>query len=132
MRKTSTESIKVPHPYAWLWEPLEDDPTFELRSMFGSKAAYLDGKMMVHFCAKTEPWHGLLLPTDREHHSSLMKNFPALKPHSVLGKWLYLSDSAEDFDRIAEKIVRLAAKRDPRLGVDPPPKKKRRGKTTAK
>ena len=37
------------HPYQWLWEPLEEDPTFLLRPMFGGKGAYLDGKLMLYF-----------------------------------------------------------------------------------
>jgi hypothetical protein len=38
---------RLPHRYEWLWEPLADDATFVLRSMFGARAVYLDGKMVL-------------------------------------------------------------------------------------
>lgn len=72
------------HPHAWLWEPLESDPTFVLRAMFGAKAVYLGGKMMLCCCAGAELWRGLLLCTARPHHPALCAEFPALAPHSVL------------------------------------------------
>src|SRR4051794_26557879 len=106
---------------------MESNPTFVLRSMFGSKAVYLDGKMMFCFCVKVEPWKGMLVCTVREHHGSLMSDFPALTPHEILGKWLYLSDSSDDFDSIAEKIIRLILSHDQRIGIVPPPKKRKRG-----
>ena len=40
MRDFDKTRAKAIHPYAWLWEPLEDDASFVLRSMFGAKAAY--------------------------------------------------------------------------------------------
>ena len=114
------------HPHAWLWEPLEADATFVLRAMFGTKAVYLGGKIMFCFATKAEPWHGLLVATDRSHHASLMAECPALTPHPVLPKWLYLSEAHDTFERQAEHLVRLARRRDARVGVVPPPKKRRK------
>lgn len=111
------------HHHAWLWEPLESDPTFVLRSMFGAKAVYLDGKLMLCFIARAEPWRGLLVCTDRERHPALLADFPALAPHPVLPKWLYLPESCEEFETIAQKLVTLARRRDPRIGVVPEAKK---------
>jgi hypothetical protein len=113
------------HRHAWLWEPLESDPTFVLRSMFGAKAAYLDGKMMLCFCAREEPWAGVLVCTEREHHAALQAEFGDLKPHGILPKWLYLPESADSFEPVAERLVALTRKRDPRLGIIPKPKKPR-------
>jgi len=96
------------HAYQWLWEPLETDPTFLLRPMFGGKAAYLDGKLMLYFSAKEEPWRGLLVCTDRAHHESLRAEFSAIAPHPILPKWLYLPESDDRFERVAELIVTLA------------------------
>jgi len=118
--------IKVVHPYAWLWEPLESDASFVLRAMFGAKAVYLNGKLMFCFMAKAEPWRGVLLATDREHHASLMADFPPLSPHPVLQKWLYLRESSEAFEPVAEELVRLARQRDSRIGVTPQPRKRKR------
>jgi hypothetical protein len=115
-----------PHRHAWLWEPLETDATFVLRSMFGAKAAYLDGKLMLCFCAGEEPWRGVLVCTAREHHAALLAEFPALSPHPILPKWLYLPESTDSFESVATKLVTLARRRDSRLGVAPQPKKRKK------
>ena len=113
------------HPYQWLWEPLEADPTFVLRAMFGAKAAYLDGRLMLCFCAGEEPWRGLLVCTDHASQAALRADFPELAPHSILPKWLYLPESTNSFERTAARLVVLVRRRDPRIGVAPKPKKSR-------
>ena len=128
MREQPMGKTRRVHPYQWLWEPLEDDPTFVLRPMFGGKAAYLDGKLTLYFTAGEEPWRGVLACTDRVHHASLLAEFPELSPHPILPKWLYLPESADSFERVAERLVALARRRDPRLGVSPQPKKRKRSK----
>ncbi len=115
--------VRPVHPYAWLWEPLESDPTFVLRPMFGTQAAYLDGRLQLCFSAQAEPWRGVLVCTDRERQESLRHDWPELMPHPVLPKWLYLPESADGFERVAEKLVQLVRRRDPRIGVAPQPKK---------
>ena len=117
---------RVVHPHAWIWEPLEADPRFLLRAMFGCKAAYLDGKMMLCFAAKDEPWRGVLVCTAREQHASLMQTLPALTPHPVLSKWLYLPEARGDFETVAARIVELVRRRDPRIGVLPSPHRLRK------
>lgn len=109
--------IKRVHPHAWIWEPLEPDPGFILGSMFGTKVAYLDGKLMLCFATKQEPWRGILVCTERAHHESLAAAFAALAPHPVLGKWLYLPENADTFEAVAVQLVELARRRDPRIGV---------------
>jgi hypothetical protein len=123
---------KPVHPYQWLWEPLETEPSFVLRSMFGAKAVYLDGKLMLCFCASEEPWHGLLVCTDRSRQISLQADFPELTPHAILPKWLYLPESADNFERTGVRLVALARRRDPRFGVAPNPRKVRRPKAKAR
>jgi hypothetical protein len=119
MREPLTGRTRKVHPYEWLWEPLETDPTFLLRPMFGGKAAYLDGKLVLYFSANEEPWRGMLVCTERSHHPSLLAEFSALARHPILSKWLYLSEGADSFERTAERLVALARRRDPRLGVNP-------------
>lgn len=114
------------HRFHWLWEPLETDPSFVLRPMFGGKAAYLDGKLMCYFTDKEEPWRGMLVATEHVHHGLLVAEFPELAPHPILPKWLYLSENADGFERVATRLVSLAKRRDPRMGVTPKPKTKRR------
>lgn len=115
---------KPVHPHHWLWEALEGDPGFVLKPMFGGKSLYLDGNLMLYFSAKEEPWRGMLVCTEREHHPALQKEFPTLVPHSVLPKWLYLSEDSDNFERAAVQLVTLARCRDPRIGVVPKPKKR--------
>lgn len=121
----SRGSARPIHRHAWLWEPLEDDPTFVLRTMFGAKAVYLSGKLMLCFCAGEEPWRGVLIGTDRSQHAALRAEFPEFAPHPVLAKWLYLPEAADNFERIAARLVQLARNRDPRIGVAPKPKNPR-------
>lgn len=112
-------AVRTVHPYAWLWEPLEDDPTFVLRAMFGTKAAYVAGRLALCFSAQAEPWRGVLVCTERGHHESLLREFPALAPHPILPKWLYLPDAAASFEMTAQRLVKLVRHRDPRIGVEP-------------
>lgn len=117
--------LKRLHPYAWLWEPLTDEPTFLLRPMFGTQALYLDGLLMLCFSARKEPWHGVLVGTERQHHDSLLAAVPALGCHPILPKWLYLPDSAPGFEAAAQVLVDMVRKRDPRIGVIPSAKRRR-------
>jgi hypothetical protein len=126
MREHDMGRAKAVHPYAWIWEPLEEDATFVLGSMFGTKVVYLEGKMMLCFAARTEPWRGILVGTEREHHASLVAEFPSLKPHPILPKWLYVPESANEFEGVAQRLVALAAERDPRIGVVPKAKRRRK------
>lgn len=114
------------HRFQWLWEPLESDPGFVVRPMFGGKAVYLDGRLMCYFAAKDEPWRGMLVATEHAHHALLVAEFPELAPHPILPKWLYLPESADGFERAATRLVSLAKRRDLRIGVTPKPKTKRR------
>ncbi len=128
MRPTSDRVplIRRPHRYEWLWEPLAGDPGFVLRAMFGAKAAYLDGKLMLCFSAGAEPWRGVLVCTEQAHHESLRAQFPVLAPHAILPKWLYLPESADEFEATAAALVRCARTRDARLGVLPKPRRRKR------
>lgn len=119
------EPVRKVHPHRWLWEPLEADPTFVLRSMFGAKAAYVGGKLMLCFCAAGEPWRGVLVCTERVHHPALREEFPELTPHPILPKWLYLPEAADRFERTAAQLVSLTRRLDPRLGVTPKPRSKK-------
>ncbi len=123
MPRSHREPIRVIHPHASLWEALEDDPTFVLRSMFGTKAAYVGGNLVLCFSAKAEPWRGVLVCTERIHHPALLQQFPNISPHPILPKWLYLPEADASFERTAEQLVRLVRRRDPRIGVAPQPKR---------
>jgi hypothetical protein len=106
----------------WIFEALEDDPTFVQRKLFSFDAAYLDGRLYLAVAEGKDPWNGLLVCTSREHHASIRNEYPQLVPHKVLGKWLHLSLSHPEFETIAIELAAMARKRDPRLGVDAKPR----------
>jgi hypothetical protein len=94
--------------------------------MFGCDAAYLDGLLYLVAADREDPWSGLLVCTSQERHEALLAEFPALRPHPVLGKWLYLPQTDEDFETIAARLAQLALARDSRMGVAPRPRSRRR------
>ena len=112
------QKIKQKNPLLWVFEPLEDDPRFVLRKLFSFDAAYLDGRLYLAVAGGKEPWNGMMVCTSREHHPSLLGQFPQLVSHKVLGKWLYLSQSHPEFETVAQELAAMARRRDPRLGVE--------------
>lgn len=119
---------KPVHRHLWLIEPLEREPTLLVKAMFGGKAVYLHGRLVLYLAAKTEPWRGVLVPMERAQHAALQRDFPALAPHPVLPKWLYLPESAETFEADAARLVTLIRARDPRIGIVPPATKRSRNR----
>jgi hypothetical protein len=106
----------------WILEPLERDPGFLHRKMFGCDAAYIDGLLCVVVADRAEPFNGLLVCTSVERHAALIDEMPALKPHPVLGKWLYVRQADPAFEDIVTTIRRLVLARDARIGVAPKPR----------
>ena len=126
-RHLDVGKVTAVHPHAVFWEPLESDPTFFLRPMFGTKAVYLHGKIVLCFSVRKEPWRGVLVATEQTQHASLVAELPSLSPHPILPKWLYVPESSDRFEPTVELLVQLVRKRDPRIGVVPKAKAKRRG-----
>lgn len=122
------KAAKVEHPLEWLTEPLLSEPTFVLKSWFGGKTIMLHGMHHLFLSTQGEPWQGVLVCTFHEHQESLRAEFPSLVQHPILKKWLYLPESAPTFERDAQRLVGLVRTRDPRLGIPPSPRKKRRAR----
>ena len=116
---------KRQHPLQWILEPLEVEPSFFQKHMFGCQAAYLYGRLVLVLAAKQEPWNGLMVCTSREHHSALLAEYPGLQAHPVLPKWLYLTKSSNEFEETAQQLVLQTLKNDKRIGVEPGGKRKR-------
>ena len=116
----------VRNSLAWVLDPLGRDPTYARKRMFGSDAAYIDGRLCLTAGDRGEPWNGLLVCTTQDHHETLIDQMPALRPHPVLGKWLYVSQSDPAFESIVAKATALVLARDPRIGVEPKPKRSRK------
>ena len=47
----------------------------------------------------------MLVATTHESHEALQLAWRQLKPHPVLGKWLYISLTDPEFERVATAIV---------------------------
>jgi hypothetical protein len=107
------------HPLQWILEPMEAEPSFFQKHMFGCQAAYLYGRLVLVLADKEEPWNGLLVCTSREYHSALVTEYPGLQPHPVLPKWLYLTQSSTEFEETAQQLVLKTLKNDRRIGVEP-------------
>lgn len=99
--------------------------------MFGCEAAYLGDRLVLVAADGKEPWNGMLLPTEREHHSELISLFSNLAPHEVLGKWLYLSQTDPLFEETALDVISRIDSQDPRFGVCAK-RKQPKGKRTKK
>ncbi|CAH2928320.1 MAG: FIG00462619: hypothetical protein [uncultured Paraburkholderia sp.] len=115
----------VKNSLLWVFDPLNDDAGFMRKRLFGFEAAYMDGLLCLSVGNGEEQWNGLLVCTSRERHADLIREFPELAPHPVLGKWLYLSQRNEDFEAISGTLVKLVSRRDSRIGVEPGAKKKK-------
>jgi hypothetical protein len=120
--------VKRKHPFQWILEPVEAEPSFFQKHMFGCQAAYLFGRLVLVLAAKQEPWNGLLVCTSREFHSALIGEYPSLQPHPVLPKWLYLGQSCDGFEETARQLALAALNSDPRIGVEPGTGKRKRRK----
>ena len=120
----------------WVLQAFDGHWTFFTKRMFGGMAAYLFERQMLVLVEPTKTgrwtWHGVLICTDREHHRAIRAEFPALMPHEVLGKWLFIATTHADFESTMEAVARRIASNDPRFGVAPrsarrrPAKKARR------
>ena len=109
-----------PHRLSWVVEPLAEEASHLEKAMFGCRGHYLHGRLMLVLAARgEEPWNGLLIPTEREHHAALRRDHPALAVHPMLKKWLYVPEASEDFEETARALVERALVNDARLGVEP-------------
>lgn len=94
--------------------------------MFGCSAFYRKGTLRLLLTGEDdEPWNGVCACTSRDRHDALLGEFPELTSHPVLGKWLYISCEHPAFERVASALVGLVLSDDPRLGVEPRPKRRR-------
>ncbi|RQH06592.1 hypothetical protein [Paraburkholderia dinghuensis] len=109
----------------WILEALERDAGYLRKRMFGCDAAYIDGLLYLVVADREEPFNGLLVCTSHDRHAALIEEMPALKPHPVIGKWLYVRQADPAFEDIVEKMTALVLARDERIGVEPPPRNRR-------
>jgi hypothetical protein len=113
---------------AWIFDAFERDETYVHRRMFGADAAYIGGLLCLVAADRDAPWNGLLICTSQERHAALVDEMPALRPHPVLKKWLYVPQNDPGFETVVERVTMLVLAHDPRVGVEPKPRR-RSGKT---
>jgi hypothetical protein len=118
--------------HEWILEAFVEHPSFFTKRMFGGLAAYLFERQMLLLVEPTKSgrwkWHGVLVCTDYEHHASIQAEFPALMPHEVLRKWLFIDSTHGDFESTMEAVAKCVANNDLRFGVvprNPDPKEKK-------
>ena len=109
--------------HEWVFEVFAEHPTFFIRRMFGGLAAYLFERQMLVLVEPTKSgrwqWHGALVCTGYEHHASIQADFPALMPHPVLGKWLFIDSAHEEFESTMGAVAERMVGNDRRFGIVP-------------
>src|SRR5262249_23653355 len=114
----------------WILEAFAAHRSFFTKRMFGGLAAYLHDRQMLVLVEPTKTgrwnWHGVLICTGHDHHASIREDFPALRPHRVLGKWLYIDSADGDCESTMEAVARRIAGNDERFGIVPRGPKRRR------
>jgi hypothetical protein len=107
----------------WIFETFEGRPTFFTKRMFGGLAVYLHERQMLVLVEPTKTgrwkWHGVLICTDHEQQPSIRAEFPALTPHTILRKWLFVDSTHPDFEVTMETVALRMARNDPRFGILP-------------
>lgn len=109
------------HTFEFVKDYFQEVDGFRVKKMFGGQALMIYNKMVLVLMDGEETayrgkdygekiWNGVLIPTSKEHHSMLMKKFPQIKPHKVLGKWLFISADHPAFEEtceaLSEEIIR--------------------------
>ncbi|HEY1302385.1 MAG TPA: hypothetical protein VGF24_02475 [Vicinamibacterales bacterium] len=107
----------------WIFDAFAGRAGFFTKRMFGGLAAYLHERQMLVLAEPTKTgrwkWHGVLVCTGHEHHASIRADFPALTPHRVLRKWLYIDSSHDDFESTMGSVAKRIALNDQRFGIVP-------------
>jgi hypothetical protein len=106
-----------------------DEPSYLDRAWFGCRAVYLHGLMVLVLCSGEEPWNGLLIPTEKELHQEIRKDFNGVVQHPVLKKWLYLPENSEYYETTVMDLVEAIRLGDQRIGIEPKERKARRKKS---
>jgi hypothetical protein len=107
--------------HEWIFEHFVEHATFFSKSIFGGLAVYFFQRQMMILVEPTKSgrwkWNGVLVCTDHKHHKSIQDEFPALKRHGFLRKWLFIDSAHEDFESTMQEIANRVAKNDPRFGI---------------
>jgi hypothetical protein len=101
-----------------------------VKPMFGCHAVYVKDQIVLILRKKegVDSDNGVWVATTQEHHDSLRKDLPSIKPISVFGGvqsgWRNLPSADEHFEEEVMKVCNLIIKGDHRIGKTPKPRKK--------
>lgn len=108
------------------------------KPMFGCLAVYVEDKIVLVLRDKPDGSadNGVWLATTKEHHASLVREFPNMRSIRVLSQsvtgWQVLPADASDFEESALRACELVLASDPRIGKVPPPRRLSRTTRTRK
>jgi hypothetical protein len=112
-----------PFDNEWILDAFDGHPTFFTKRMFGGLAAYLFERQMLVLVEPTKSgrwtWHGVLICTDRQRQPSIRAEFPALEPHDILQKWLFVDSTHPAFEATMAAVATCMARNDARFGIVP-------------
>lgn len=101
------------------------------KRMFGGFAYYIEDKLVLVIFESEgnkvyngqtydfEIWNGCMFPVEKDDQPTVLKDFPFLISHPVLPKWLYLPYETEDFDSLAQSLLKEIRRRNPQFGTIP-------------
>jgi hypothetical protein len=120
--------MKKEIPFDFVIERLSSlDPV--VKPMFGCHAVYVRDKIVLIVRRKeNDADNGVWVATSPEHHASLKKELPSLRPIEIFGdkgSWQNLPEDHPDFEQEAISACELILKNDRRIGKIPKPKKKK-------
>jgi hypothetical protein len=123
----ATKKGKSAIPFAFVLENLSR-LDFTVKAFFGCHSIYVGDKIVLTLRNKKEHPrdNGIWIATSVEHHTSLQKGFPSMRPIGVFGNagnWQILPMDADDFEESVNKVCELVLKNDPRIGRIPAKKK---------
>jgi len=112
-----------PFDNEWILDAFAGRSSFFTKRMFGGLAAYLHDRQMLVLVEPTKTgrwkWHGVLVCTAFEHHASIEAEFPGLRPHAALRKWMFIDTAHEDFESTMEAVAGRMVRNDRRFGIVP-------------
>lgn len=123
-----TNHLDLVHTFEFLKDLATEEDSYFVKRMFGCQMICLHHKMCLGLTDsrgktyrgkkyKVDPWYGVMVVTDKSSHPNLLKQFPWLIPHPVLGKWLFLPGTDMDFEERATELVEAAIINNRYIGI---------------
>jgi hypothetical protein len=124
---TRKSSKSAPVPFEFVIERLVSRHPL-IKPMFGCHAVYIGEKIVLILRKKGESGYdnGVWVATTAEHHESLKRDFPSLRPIRIFGdagSWQNIPENADDFEESVIALCERILTNDVRIGKVPAKKK---------